>query len=59
MQELDDRKRLSYRLTLGYSPLCFLSPEQQVQFKQSAEIRRYSLGKRFGQQALPVAKCLF
>jgi ATP-binding cassette subfamily B protein len=26
-------------------PLSFLSPEQQVQFKQAAEIRRYSLGE--------------
>jgi len=26
-------------------PLCFLSLEQQVQFKQAAEIRRYSLGE--------------
>ncbi|HTL88256.1 MAG TPA: peptidase domain-containing ABC transporter, partial [Leptolyngbya sp.] len=25
-------------------PLCFLTPEQQVQFKQKAEVRRYKLG---------------
>jgi len=39
-------------------PLCFLSPEQQVQFKQSAEIRRYSLGETLWSSSTPGSQML-
>ncbi|MGA7935468.1 MAG: peptidase domain-containing ABC transporter [Kovacikia sp.] len=34
-------------------PLSFLSPEQQIQFKQAAEIRRYGLGEMLWSTAIP------
>ncbi len=38
-------KDLSIELPWGVPPLSFLSPEQQVQFKQTAELRRLGMGE--------------